>query len=72
MSHQEYVVGEEAPILDPYSTGFNIEPITKYFLQCSNKCDFQIKGFCTCLTGHCFPEENGEIFDQDSRIILQV
>lgn len=73
MSHEQYVDGEEAPVLDPYSPSFTMKPITKYFLKCyERKCFYNTSDFCTCLTGHCYPEENGKVFDIDSRIIVQI
>ena len=50
-----------------------VKPITKYYVSCKAKCDFQQFGFCTCVTGRCFAEESDDLIaGLDSRVIIDM
>jgi len=73
MSLKIYAEFEQSPGIDPFHLSYSIDPIKNYYLRCYCKqCDFQIMGYCTCLNGHCFPEENNAKFDLRSRTIVSV
>ena len=62
--------------LDPSSMHWNSDMFskaTKYYIYCKAECSFQKYGFCTCVTGHCFTEENeGKFQGMETRMIIDI
>ena len=59
---------------DPFSSrSSDVKLVTKYFIYCQAKCDFNLFGFCTCVAGRCFKEENElKPKGMDTRVIINL